>query len=221
MTLSLGTTDRLPKPRRLGRTAMIDTGLPFGLFCDVICCHQDYVDAVKFGWATALLTDALPDKIALLREMEIDCWFGGTFFELAWQERKLGPYIEWIRKLGMTHVEISDGTVRIETAERLRLIRELSADLTVISEIGRKAADVEPDPAEWIAAIRADLGAGAHSVILEGCESGTAGLYDQPVTSIPSSPKSTTTATRLWRSSLTPRRSAPGCSNGPMVRGHE
>lgn len=177
MPLTLGYTGRTPKPRERGRTMMIDTGLPLDLFRDVIRCHHPYVDAVKFGWATALLTEALPGKIDVLRAMNIDCWFGGTFFEIAWQEGKLGAYIAWMRRLGITHVEISDGAFAIDPAERMQLIREFSLTFTVTTEIGKKEADVEPDPAAWIATIRADLSAGARSVILEGRESGTAGLY--------------------------------------------
>lgn len=169
---------RPQKPRPYGRTAMIDSGLPFGLFADVIGCHAPYVDAVKFGWTTALFTQTLPDKIALLRSMAIDCWFGGTFFEIAWAEGKLSQYTAWMRQLGITHVEVSDGTVAIDATDRTRLIRALSAGFTVVSEVGKKADDAQPDPTEWVAAVQADLAAGAAWVILEGRESGTAGLYD-------------------------------------------
>jgi phosphosulfolactate synthase len=120
----------------------------------------------------------LPAKARLLHAMEIASWCGGTFFEMAWAEGKLAAYAAWLRRIGIRHLEISDGTVSIEPQERARLIREIAAGgFTVVTEIGKKARDVEPDPAAWIAAIRADLAAGAESVILEGRESGTAGLY--------------------------------------------
>jgi len=169
MTLAFGYRGRLRKPRECGRTTMIDTGLPFGLFADVIQCHAHYVDAVKFGWATAVLTQALPKKIALLRSMGIDCWFGGTFFEIAWGKGKLSDYITWMRQLGVTQIEVSDGTVALNAADRARLIRTLSAGFTVISAVGKKAVDALPEPAEWAASVRADLA---------GRGSGTAGPYD-------------------------------------------
>ena len=169
MTLAFGYRGRLRKPRECGRTTMIDTGLPFGLFADVIQCHAHYVDAVKFGWATAVLTQALPKKIALLRSMGIDCWFGGTFFEIAWGKGKLSDYIAWIRQLGVMQIEVSDGAVALNAADRARLIRTLSAGFTVISAVGKKAVDALPEPAEWAASVRADLA---------GRGSGTAGPYD-------------------------------------------
>ena len=147
---------------------MIDTGLPYGLFADVIGCHALYVDAVKFGWTTALLTKALPDKIALLRAVAIDCRFGGTFFEIARAEGKLSQYAAWMRQLGITHIQVSDGTVVIDATDRARLIRTLSAGFTVVSEVGKKADDAQPEPAEWVALVQADLAAGAAWVILEG-----------------------------------------------------
>jgi phosphosulfolactate synthase len=128
MTFSLGYSSRSEKPRRRGRTAIIDTGLPLGLFTDMVRTHYPHIDAVKFGWTTGLLTKALPHKIEALRELQIDCWLGGTFFKLAWGENKLGDYLTWLKQLGVAQIEISDGTITLPLAERARRSRTSAAD---------------------------------------------------------------------------------------------
>jgi phosphosulfolactate synthase len=177
MCLSLGYPSRPHKPRRSGRTALIDPGLPLGLFADVMNTHHPYIDAVKFGWTTGLFTATLPAKIEIASRLQIDCWVGGTAFEMAWQEGKLDDYLAWLRRLGLTRIEISDGTVSLPASERERLIHDLRGAFGIIAEVGKKALQVEPDAAAWIALARADLAAGADLVIFEGRESGTAGVY--------------------------------------------
>jgi phosphosulfolactate synthase len=177
MSLSLGYPSRPHKPRRNGRTALIDPGLPLGLFADTLNTHHPYIDAVKFGWTTGLFTAMLPAKIEIASRLQIDCWVGGTAFEMAWQEGKLDDYIAWLRQLGLTRIEISDGTVSLAANERERLIRDLRGAFCIIAEVGKKARQIEPDAAAWIALARADLAAGAELVIFEGRESGTAGVY--------------------------------------------
>lgn len=177
MPLSLGYPSRPHKPRLNGRTALIDPGLPLGLFVDTLCTHHPYIDAVKFGWTTGLFTATLPAKIEIASRLQIDCWVGGTAFEMAWQEGKLDAYLAWLRQLGLTRIEISDGTVSLPPSERERLIHDLRGAFRIIAEIGKKARQIEPDAAAWIALARADLAAGADLVIFEGRESGTAGVY--------------------------------------------
>ena len=57
------------------------------------------------------------------------------------------------------------------------MIEKLSAELTVYSEVGSKDAAAIVTPARWVRAIKEELEAGAARVILEGRESGTAGMY--------------------------------------------
>jgi phosphosulfolactate synthase len=177
MPLNLGYPSRPPKPRPNGRTALIDPGLPLGLFADTLNAHHPYIDAVKFGWTTGLFTTALTAKIEIASRLQIDCWVGGTAFEMAWQEGKLDDYLAWLRQLGLTRVEISDGTVSLPASERQRLIQDLRSAFGIIAEIGKKDVHIEPDAAAWIALARADLAAAADFVIFEGRESGTAGVY--------------------------------------------
>jgi phosphosulfolactate synthase len=79
--------------------------------------------------------------------------------------------------LGLTHVEISDGTVEIPREEKLELIADLARDFTVLSEVGSKDSDVNFAPYLWVQWIKEELEAGAWKVITESRESGTAGIF--------------------------------------------
>ena len=50
---------------------------------------------------------------------------------------------------------------------------------TVISEVGSKKKDVIYSPDEWVAMMKAELGAGSVKVIAEARESGTIGIYNE------------------------------------------
>jgi phosphosulfolactate synthase len=85
--------------------------------------------------------------------------------------------VAYLHEHGLEHVEISDGTISIEHADKLRLIERLAADFTVLSEVGSKDDTVITPPYRWVEQIRAELESGAWRVILEGRESGTAGIF--------------------------------------------
>lgn len=67
------------KPREEGLTVVIDNGAPLNLFRDAVRSSSDYVDLVKFGWGTSLVTKFLQQKMDYLQEHGIDFFFGGTF----------------------------------------------------------------------------------------------------------------------------------------------
>ena len=90
---------------------------------------------------------------------------------------KVDEYKRWLIDLGLTHVEISDGTVEIPREEKLELIADLARDFTVLSEVGSKDSDVNFAPYLWVQWIKEELEAGAWKVITESRESGTAGIF--------------------------------------------
>src|SRR4030081_497823 len=65
---------RASKPRRTGLTMVIDGGIPMAHFAE-------YIDFVKFGWGTAVVTAGLQAKIDVLTANGIGFYFGGTLFE--------------------------------------------------------------------------------------------------------------------------------------------
>jgi len=159
-----------------GLTHVIDKGLGPRAWEDVLDVAGDHISIVKLGWGTAAVTKNLERKLAVLREKPVV--IGGTFFEVVYVKGKLDEYKAWLNGLGITHVELSDGTVEIPRERKLELIRDFARDFTVLSEVGSKDSSVEYTAAEWVQWLNEDLAAGAWKVITEAREGGTAGIFD-------------------------------------------
>src|SRR6478609_7692395 len=159
-----------------GLTHVLDKGLGPRGWEDVLETSGDYIDIVKLGWGTAFVTPNLRGKLDVLREKPVV--IGGTFFEVVFVQDKLEGYKRWLQKLGLTHVEISDGVIDLPRERKLELIEEFATDFTVLSEVGSKDSDVEFTSEEWTTWLREELEAGAWKVITEAREGGTAGIFD-------------------------------------------
>ena len=158
-----------------GLTHVLDKGLGPRAWEDVLETSGAYIDIVKLGWGTAYVTAGLERKLEVLREKPVV--IGGTFFEVVYVKDQLDDYKRWLGELGITHVEISDGTVEIPRERKLELIEDFARDFTVLSEVGSKDADVVFAPYEWVEWIKQEKDAGAWKVITEARESGTAGVF--------------------------------------------
>jgi phosphosulfolactate synthase len=158
-----------------GLTHVLDKGLGPRAWEDVLEVSGDYIDIVKLGWGTAYVTKALERKLEILKGKPVV--IGGTFFEVVYAKGKFDEYKRWLSDLGLTHVEISDGTVEIPRDRKLELIAEFARDFTVLSEVGSKDAEVNIAPYLWVQWMQEELDAGAWRVIAEGREGGTAGIY--------------------------------------------
>jgi phosphosulfolactate synthase len=177
-------SDRTAKPRSHGLTMIIDTASQSATeFNALVQDYNDSIDLVKFSFGSAAVTPLpiLNRKTDQLRQQGIPYFFGGTFTELHILQRKFGEYLKLCQEYGCTLIEISNGTVPIDNAEKTRYITEAaSSGLRVVSEVGYK--DPKRSKAlsarDWIEAIRADFAAGAEYVITEARESGTSGLAD-------------------------------------------
>ena len=163
-------------PRTGGLTHVLDKGLGPRAWEDVLDTCGSYIDIVKLGWGTAEVTQNLERKLEVLKEKRVV--IGGTFFEIVYATGKLDEYKSWLGELGLTHVEISDGTVEFPREEKLALIADFARDFTVLSEVGSKDSSVEYTADEWTTWLREDLDAGAWKVITEAREGGTAGIFD-------------------------------------------
>ena len=102
---------------------------------------------------------------------------GGTLTEIAIRQGRIDGLIEWLRELGLRHVEISDGTIALDADYKRALIERLSGEFVVLAEVGNKDADFIMAPYVWVEQIQRDLDAGAWKVITEARESGNAGIY--------------------------------------------
>ncbi len=162
--------------RRSGLTHVIDKGLGPRGWEDVLEVAGDLIDVVKLGWGTAYVTANLRRKLDVLKEKPVV--LGGTFFEVVYVKDRLDDYKRWLGELGLTHVEISDGTIEIPRERKLELVADFARDFTVLSEVGSKDSSVEYSAAEWTGWLREELAAGAWKVITEAREGGTAGIFD-------------------------------------------
>jgi phosphosulfolactate synthase len=159
-----------------GLTHVLDKGLGPRGWEDVLEMAGDHISIVKLGWGTAYVTQNLERKLEVLRDKPVV--IGGTFFEVVYLRDKLDEYKQWLDGLGITHVEISDGTVDIPHERKLELIADFARDFTVLSEVGSKDSSVEYTAAEWTQWLNEELAAGAWKVITEAREGGTAGIFD-------------------------------------------
>jgi len=169
--------ERSIKPRERGLTHVLDRGLSLTEIDGLAEVAGASVDVVKLGWGTAVVTANLADKLARYREHGIPVVLGGTLTELAIRDGRLDALVGWLKELGVAHVEISDGTIALESKRKCELIALLARDFTVFSEVGSKDAREIMAPYRWVEQIEAELAAGAWKVICEARESGDAGIY--------------------------------------------
>ncbi len=172
-----GVPARPPKPRHEGITLMLDKGLALRQVEDALEVNAAFVDLVKMGWGTALITPHLERKLALYREAGIPVYFGGTLFEAFFMRNRLDAYRSMLQRLGITFVEVSDGSIELPFERKLECIRTLARDFTVLSEVGSKDAEKIMPPYKWVQLIQAELEAGSWKVICEARESGNVGLF--------------------------------------------
>ena len=168
---------RTRKPREAGLTHVLDKGLSVNDVEGLLEVAATYVDIIKFGWGTSVVTENLDRKIRLCQQRGIDIYCGGSLFELALQRGRLDEYVAYLKDRGIKLIEISDGVIELPASEKRRHIERLARDFKVLSEVGSKDEEVVVAPSRWVKQIKDELDAGAWKVITEGRESGTVGLY--------------------------------------------
>ena len=168
---------RTAKPRSCGITHVLDSGLtPEGTRA-FLGQAGHLVDIVKVGWGIGYIDPQLSTKVSTCTEHGCPVSLGGTLFEVAAIQDRVGELRDWALSVGMTHIEVSNGLRALTASRKHALVRELSADFVVLAETGAKEGNYPPTPAEWAEEMTRDLDAGASWVIAEGRESGTVGLY--------------------------------------------
>jgi phosphosulfolactate synthase len=168
---------RVPKPRENGLTHVLDRGLSMADVDGLVEVAGDYIDIVKLGWGTGLVSGNLEPKVRRYREHGIPVVLGGTLTELAIAQDRLDGLLSLIERLALEHIEVSDGTITMAHDHKLELIERLARDFTVLSEVGSKDDTKIMAPYRWVELIQAELEAGAWKVITEARESGTSGIY--------------------------------------------
>jgi phosphosulfolactate synthase len=169
--------DRTEKPRTKGYTMALDKGYSVRQAEDFVETCSNYVDVVKLGWGTSYVTQNLQEKIDVYQQAGIPVYFGGTLFEAYVLRNQLDEYVELMEKHNIEYVEVSNGTILLSDERKQAIIRELSTNFTVYSEVGSKNPDDIIPPYKWVRIIEGELKAGAHKVICEARESGTVGVF--------------------------------------------
>lgn len=169
--------ERYAKPRSRGITMVMDKGLSIEETKNFLSISDPHVDIVKLGFGTSYVTPGLEKKLAIYSDYKMPVYFGGTLFEAFLIRGQLEDYIAVCKEFGISYMEVSDGSVDIDHAEKCRLIERLTKYGTVLSEVGSKdAAHIIP-PYKWIELMRAELAAGSTYVIAEAREAGNVGIY--------------------------------------------
>ncbi|MFZ9969988.1 MAG: phosphosulfolactate synthase [Bacteroidia bacterium] len=169
--------ERSSKPRNGGLTMVMDKGLSLREVEDFLSMSESITDIVKLGFGTSFITPRLQDKIKLYQSAGIPVYFGGTLFEAFVARNQFDDYQRLLEKCGMTHAEVSDGSLDMNHDDKCQYIHRLSQSYTVLSEVGSKDAEKIIPPYEWIEQMETELQAGAWKVIGEARESGTVGIF--------------------------------------------
>ncbi|MCA6437227.1 MAG: phosphosulfolactate synthase [Bacteroidetes bacterium] len=168
---------RTIKPRTNGVTMVMDKGISTRQAEDMISTSSDYIDFVKLGFGTSIISKNTKEKIKLYKEAGIKVYVGGTLFEAFVIRNKFEDYIKYISDLGLDTAEVSDGSITIEHDLKCEYINKLSKNFTVLSEVGSKEEGVIIHPQRWIKMMENELKAGSYKVIAEARESGTVGIF--------------------------------------------
>jgi phosphosulfolactate synthase len=171
--------ERPAKPRNSGITMVMDKGLSIREAEDFMSVGSEYVDFVKLGFGTSLITPGFENKISIYKKSGVIPYLGGTLFEAFIVRNMFKEFVEFLDKHEIDLVEVSDGSYDIEHKRKLEYISRLTERGTVISEVGSKKKNVVYTPDEWVALMKAELNAGSVKVIAEARESGTTGIYNE------------------------------------------
>ncbi len=169
--------ERTAQPRSFGITMVMDKGLSIQEVNNFLSIAGPYVDVIKLGFGTSVVTPNLREKIEVYKSYGIPVYFGGTLFEAFLIRNQFDDYIAACKDFGIEYMEVSDGSIIIPHAEKCGYIEKLTKYGKVFSEVGSKDAANIMAPYKWIELMRAELNAGASYVIAEAREAGNVGLY--------------------------------------------
>lgn len=169
--------DRTARPRKSGITMVMDKGLSMRQAEDLVSTSSDYVDFIKLGFGTSLISKNVKDKVKLYKSAGMKVYVGGTLFEAFVVRKQFDDYLKYIDQLGLDCAEVSDGSIELDHDKKCEYINILSKNYTVLSEVGSKEEGVIIHPARWIKMMENELQCGAFKVIAEARESGNVGIF--------------------------------------------
>lgn len=169
--------ERTDKPRHKGLTMVMDKGISLRHAENFVETYSEYVDFVKLGFGTSVISKNVKEKIKLYQNAGIKTYLGGTLFEAFVARGKFDDYRKFIDSYGIDTAEVSDGSIIMSHESKCDYINKLSKNFTVLSEVGSKEEGIIIHPAKWISMMKAELEAGSFKVIAEARESGNVGIF--------------------------------------------
>ena len=170
--------ERPTKPREKGLTMVMDKGISTVEAEGLMETSEGFIDIIKFGFGTSLISKNISKKIRLYKKHNIKIYLGGTLFEAYIARNMFKEYCNLIKDLELDTVEISDGSIKMEHNKKCEYINQLAnQNITVFSEVGYKSSNKILAPSKWIELMAKELEAGSWKVIAEARESGNVGLY--------------------------------------------
>lgn len=169
--------NRTKKTRDIGLTMVMDKGLSVREAEDLVYSSSDYIDIIKLGFGTAIISKNIKKKIQLYQKNNIKVHVGGTLFEAFIIRNMFDDYIKFVEELNLNTIEVSDGSIDLNHKIKCEYISDLSKKFTVFSEVGYKKSNRILAPSKWIKLMKQELDAGSWKVIAEARESGTVGVF--------------------------------------------
>src|ERR1051326_3493533 len=129
---------RTQKPRDSGLTMVMDKGLCVQEAHNLVSGGGPYIDLLKLGFGSFLITPNLDEKIEVYRKAGIPVYFGGTLLEAFLIRKQFDEYRKLLDKYKLQYAEVSDGSITLNHKKKCEVIKELSQQVTVITEVGSK-----------------------------------------------------------------------------------
>ncbi len=169
--------ERTERPRESGLTMVMDKGISLRQAEDFVESYAEYVDFMKLGFGTSVVSKHVKEKIKIYQNAGIKTYLGGTLFEAFVARGKFDEYEKFIDSYGLDTAEVSDGSINMDHDSKCKFISKLAKNFTVLSEVGSKEEGIIIHPAKWVSMMKAELEAGSFKVIAEARESGTVGIF--------------------------------------------
>lgn len=136
------------KPRQRGLTMVIDYGLGLPYQSGYVESTGYFLDLVKFatGVSRILPDNVLKQKIEQYQRNDVQTFPGGQFFELAYLQDRAEAYLEEVKSVGFSHVEISENCIDLSPKKKAEYIhRAVDVGLVVLGETGSKLKKSTPE----------------------------------------------------------------------------
>lgn len=169
--------ERQDKPRTSGLTYARDLGMGIKSLEAVLEASAEYIDILKLASFMPRMQSQklLKEKISLCRQHGVEVGLGGALLEIALLQGRqvVKAFLEEVRELGISHIEVCRQIVILPLAHLLDLINVVKEyGIKPIAEVGvaygiTPDEEVFVDEAKLIGTMRRCLEAGAWKLLLE------------------------------------------------------